>query len=182
MFNYVGDISELSHHIIRNFCMNKNYAVDATLGNGYDTVFLYSLFKKITAFDIQQEAIESFKSNYGNNDTVDLICDSHSNIDKYIKEKADCIMYNLGYWPGGNKDITTMAYSTLESLKKALILLNSGGIISIAMYVGHNEGEKEEAFIMDFVENLPKNIYGVMLHKYLNRSKISPRLIIIEKK
>lgn len=40
MFKYVGDISKISHYIIDKFLENKNIAIDATLGNGYDTDFL----------------------------------------------------------------------------------------------------------------------------------------------
>lgn len=181
MFNYVGDISNLSHYIIKNFCLNKGLAVDATLGNGYDTNFLSDIFERVISMDIQPQAIDMYKE-ISRNPNVNLVCDSHANIDKYVAGNLDCAMYNLGYWPGGDKNITTLAHSSLESLKKSLHLLNPGGIISIALYVGHNEGLKEENFIMKYVEDLPKDRYGVMLHKYLNRSEVSPRLIIIEKK
>lgn len=181
MFKYVGDISNLSHYIINNFCMNKGLAVDATLGNGHDTNFLKDIFEAVISMDIQPEAIERYKEE-GDNSKVKLICDSHANIDKYVTGNLDCVMYNLGYWPGGDKNVTTLADSSLESLKKSLELLNPGGIIAIAIYVGHSEGVKEENFIMNYVETLPKEKYGVMLHKYLNRALVSPRLIIIEKK
>ena len=54
--------------------------------------------------------------------------------------------------------------------------------MTIAIYRGHSEGKNEENFIMEYVRNLPKNIYGVMLHEYLNRAKSAPLLIVIEKK
>ena len=54
--------------------------------------------------------------------------------------------------------------------------------MTIAVYRGHAEGKNEEHFIMEYVRNLPKNIYGVMLHEYLNRAKTAPLLIVIEKK
>lgn len=181
MFNYVGDISKLTHYIIKDFCLNKGLAVDATLGNGHDTIFLSTTFERVISMDIQSQAIDRYKETY-NSSNVNLVCDSHANIDKYVSGGLDCVMYNLGYWPGGDKNITTLAHSSLESLQKSLQLLNPGGIISIALYVGHDEGLKEENFIMKFVEGLPKDTYGVMLHKYINRSEVSPRLIIIEKK
>ena len=50
MFKYVGDISKISHYIIDKFLENKNIAIDATLGNGYDTDFLSKKFTKVYSF------------------------------------------------------------------------------------------------------------------------------------
>ena len=106
MFKYVGNISDLSHYIIRDFVENKSVAIDGTLGNGYDTDFLSSLFNKVYSFDIQKEACENYKNK--NKENVRIINDSHHLLNKYIDEKVDCIMYNLGFLPGGNKDIISL--------------------------------------------------------------------------
>lgn len=180
MFKYVGDISEISHYIIDKFIDVKDIAVDATLGNGHDTDFLAEKFKKVYAFDIQKCACESYKEK--NIENVQIINGSHENIKDYVKENADCIMYNLGFLPGGNKEITTMHESSLKSIKDGLELLNNGGIMSIAIYRGHDEGKIEENIIIDYVKNLSKSKYGVMYHSFLNRSDTSPVLVIIEKK
>ncbi|NEU05070.1 MULTISPECIES: class I SAM-dependent methyltransferase [Clostridium] len=180
MFEYVSDVSMLSQHIIKNFTKNKNVAIDGTLGNGYDTDFLSENFNKVYSFDIQKIAVDNYKKR--NNNKVELINDSHSKLEKYIKENVDAIMYNLGFLPGGDKSITTMVESTIKSIESGLELLNSGGIVSIAIYVGHDEGKKEEMAIMKYVKNLDKKLYGVMLHEVLNRSESAPKLLIIEKK
>ena len=85
MFKYVSDISLLAHYIIDNFISNKNIAIDATLGNGHDCDFLSELFKKVYAFDIQEEAVNSYKSK--NKENVEVILDSHENFETYIKEE-----------------------------------------------------------------------------------------------
>ena len=36
MFKYVSDVSILSHNIIKEYIPEKDVAIDATLGNGYD--------------------------------------------------------------------------------------------------------------------------------------------------
>ncbi|MGN0143563.1 MAG: tRNA (mnm(5)s(2)U34)-methyltransferase [Clostridium sp.] len=180
MFKYVGDISIISHYIIDNFLDNKGSAVDATLGNGHDTDFLTERFKKVYAFDIQKCACDNYKKkNIGN---VEVINDSHDKLNDYVKENIDCIMYNLGFLPGGDKHITTMHESSLTSIKEGLVLLNSGGIMSIAIYRGHDEGKSEEESILNYVKCLEKSKYGVMYHSFLNRSDESPVLVIIEKK
>ena len=94
MFKYVSDVSNIYHNIITSFIENKNIAIDATLGNGHDCDFLSELFKKVYAFDIQEEAVNSYKSK--NKENVEVILDSHENFETYIKEEnVDCIVYNL---------------------------------------------------------------------------------------
>ena len=93
-----------------------------------------------------------------------------------------CICYNLGYLPGGNKNITTLAETSLKSIQLSLNLLSSNGIMAIAIYRGHNEGKEEENCILQYLRNLPKNKFGVMIHECINRSNTSPLLVIVEKK
>lgn len=180
MFRYVSDVNDISHYIIKNFSYKFNIAVDATLGNGYDTDFLSENFLKVFSFDIQKCAIDTYKNK--NVDNVILISDSHEDFSKYITEKVDCIMYNLGFLPGGDKNITTKCRSTLMSLESSLNIIAKGGLITIALYRGHEEGKREENVVIDFVQNLPKEKYGVMLHSFINRNTTAPFLIVIEKK
>jgi Putative rRNA methylase. len=180
MFRYVSDVSELSHYIIKNFSYKFDSAIDATLGNGYDTDFLSGIFSKVYSFDIQRCAIDTYKTK--NITNVILVNDSHEDFCKYIDEKVDCIMYNLGFLPGGDKNITTKCESTLRSLESSLNIIDKGGLITIALYRGHEEGKKEEKAVINFVQNLPKEKYGVMLHSFINRNNAAPFLIIIEKK
>ncbi len=178
LFNYVGDISSLSHDIIMRYLKNFDAAVDATLGNGYDSDFLCEKFKSVYAFDIQKTAVENYYIRC--KDNITLINDSHANFKTHINSKVDCIMYNLGFLPGGDKSITTTAETTLLSIEEGLAMLNPGGIISIAVYTGHNEGMKEKNMILDFAKKLSKREYGVLLHSIVNRNN-SPMLVIIEK-
>lgn len=179
MFKYVSDVSILSHNIIKEYVKNKNVAIDATLGNGYDCDFLSSCFKKVYAFEIQKEACEKY---IDKNNNVIIINESHHKIDKFINEEVDCVCYNLGYLPGGNKEITTLAETSLKSIQLSLNLLSKNGIISIAIYRGHNEGIEEKNCIIKYLKTLPKNSFGVMIHECINRSEKSPLLIIVEKK
>ena len=161
------------------YVKNKNVAIDATLGNGYDCDFLSSCFKKVYAFEIQKEACEKY---IDKNNNVIIINESHHKIDKFINEEVDCVCYNLGYLPGGNKEITTLAETSLKSIQLSLNLLSKNGIISIAIYRGHNEGMEEKNCIIKYLKTLPKNSFGVMIHECINRSEKSPLLIIVEKK
>lgn len=180
MFKYVSDVSELSQNIIDKFVENKNVAIDCTLGNGYDTKFLSSKFNKVYSFDIQDVAIENYQKN--SDERVTLIKDCHSKISDYVEENVDAVMYNLGFLPGGDKSITTNCESSLKSIECALQILNPGGIMTVAIYVGHEQGAKEEGVLMEYFMKLDKKKYGVMLHKVVNRSEAAPRLVVIEKK
>ena len=179
MFKYVSDVSILAHNIIKSYVEDKNIAIDATLGNGYDCDFLSSYFKKVYAFEIQKEACEKY---IDKNNNVKIINESHHKIDEFINEEVNCICYNLGYLPGGNKDITTLAETSLKSIQIALNLLAQNGLMTIAIYRGHNEGKEEESCILKYLRTLPKNKYGVMLHECINRSNVSPLLVVVEKK
>jgi Putative rRNA methylase. len=182
MFNYVGNITDLAHHIVKNFCRSFDTAIDATLGNGYDTDFLLQYFKKVYSFDIQKDAVDNYSRKFEDADHLILINGSHEYFDRYITDTVDCIMYNLGFLPGGDKSITTKSQSTIESMKKGIELLKSGGLITIAIYNGHPEGKNEEKELHSFMSTLPKNKYGVLLHSYLNRDNTAPALAVIEKK
>ncbi len=174
MFKYVGDI-------IDQFLENKNIAIDATLGNGYDTDFLSKKFTKVYSFEIQEEACRNYSERKNKN--VIVINNSHHLLKRYITEESvDCIMYNLGFLPGGNKEITTMSETSLSSIIEGLKLLNHGGLMTICLYRGHDEGKEEGNVIIPYLKELPKSKFGVMYHEFLNRSDDAPILIVIERK
>lgn len=180
MFKYVADISKLAHFIINEFLEEKFVAIDGTLGNGFDTDFLSDNFDKVYSFEIQKEACAKYKEK--NKSNVEVINDSHHLFKDYVTDKVDCIMYNLGFLPGGDKGITTVHTTSLESIKCGLELLKSGGIMTICIYKGHDEGKIEESCILSYLRDLPKSKYGVMSHTYLNRAETAPLLVVIEKK
>ncbi|WP_163192682.1 tRNA (mnm(5)s(2)U34)-methyltransferase [Clostridium thermarum] len=180
MFRYVNDVSNIAQNIIQNYCRNYDIAIDATLGNGHDTDFLSSLFKRVYSFDIQKQCILKYKAY--NRKNVVLINDSHEKIHQYVREEIDCAMYNLGFLPGGDKNITTNYKSTLLSIEDSLTLLKPNGLITIAIYTGHDTGKLEKNHLLHFVKNLPKNTYGVLHHTFLNRHNNPPELLVIEKK
>src|SRR5699024_3840354 len=137
------------------FIKKGDITVDATCGNGNDTLMLSLLSKKVYAFDIQKEAIEKTNDSVKKNDVknVTLIHNSNELIDKYLndyKGKISIVIYNLGYLPNGNKKITTNHKATLSSIKKALNMLNNKGIILVVFYP-HEEGKKEKEVVLDYL-------------------------------
>lgn len=162
------------------FIKKGDITVDATCGNGNDTLMLSKLSKKVFAFDIQKEAIENTKNLLKKNvvDNVSLINDSNENIDKYLnfyKEKISLILFNLGYLPGGNKNIMTNSKSTLMAIKKCLKYLNRKGILLVVCYP-HQEGKKESQMILKYLE---KNNVSYKVYKNTNNDN-APFLIQIK--
>ena len=163
------------------FIKKGDITVDATCGNGNDTLMLSKLSKKVFAFDIQENAINNTKSLLEKNsiNNVILINKSHELIDKELKDynkKISLIVFNLGYLPGSNKKVLTNYKSTLSAIKKGLNMLNKKGIILVTCYP-HKEGKKESEEIIKYLEN--NNIKYTL---YTNTdNKNAPFLIEIKK-
>ena len=143
-------------HDLRAYLSNKEkIAIDATLGNGHDSLFLAPLFKHVYAFDIQELAIKRSKQKLKNYNNITIILDSHSNLDKYVNN-VDLVLFNLGFLPGSDKKTATNSYTTIEAIKKSYSLLNTNGTIIIIGYSRHNGGKKE---ITDIEQYLNINNY-----------------------
>lgn len=158
---------------------------DFTMGNGYDTLYLCNLVPDGTvyAFDIQQEALVNTRRRLDDAKvTADaiLICDTHSELKKYINQEIDGGMFNLGYLPGGDKSIHTFHDSTLTAVKNAIDILKKGGILVISVYPGHQEGKVEGEMLLEMLAQYDKKLYGISRYHIVN-SPDSPYVIAIEK-
>ena len=176
----------ISHMLARQIVSIGDTVIDATAGNGHDTVFLAQLVGpsgQVYAFDIQEEAIISTRQKVVSanlESRVKIIHDGHQNIDKYVDKPIKLVMYNLGYLPGGNKKRITKPATTLEALRKSLKLLESDGIVILTVYTGHPGGQEEWEEIQPYLTELPKEQYDVIMHKYLNRSFSHPFTVMIQ--
>ena len=171
-------LNEVKRQIILTV-REKDIVIDATVGNGNDTLFLASLVPKgkVIGYDIQKKAIDNTKNLVKNFSNVTLFNESHENIYKLnLKNKVSLILFNLGYLPGGNKDITTKSSSTLKAIKHSLKLLNNKGKILIVFY-SHKEGKKEANTILNY---LKKHDYNYEIKR--NTDNINaPYLLILKK-
>ena len=140
------------HSIVETFANKEKVAIDATLGNGYDSLFLSPLFKKVYSFDIQDLAIKRSKERLKDCSNVEIIQANHMYIDNFVKEKVDLVTFNLGFLPGSDKKICTNSYTTTNAIKKAYELLNENGLITLTTYSRHSGGQKEAEDIDLFLE------------------------------
>lgn len=183
-----GQIAEMVHFLIKGSYEGKKNLkfIDLTCGNGHDTLFLSNLagpLGDVTAFDIQKTAIERTKklmenSKYNN---YTIIKDGHEFIGKYLTEKFDAAVYNLGYLPKHNKEIFTKPDTTISSLNSLIPYLKDSGRIYLTAYITHDEG-CEINTIYDYLTKLNKKEYNVLHIKVINKDNHPPELFIIEKK
>jgi len=176
-----------SHDIIRKVVLQGDIVVDATAGNGYDTVFLAELVGsagRVYSFDIQEKAINNTKSKLiekGLLDRVVLINDGHQNIDKYVRDNVKAVMFNLGYLPGGDHSIATKGETTAQAISKALDLIVVHGIVSIVIYYGGDSGFDEKEYLDEFIRGIDSKKYTVMKTEFVNQVNCPPIHVCIEK-
>lgn len=189
MKNFFTNSTNLAKEICKLKLKNGDRAIDATMGNGNDTIFLRELVGEegsIYSFDIQEMAIENTrkKLNDINIDmrNVELILDGHQNIDKYVKEKVKLVMFNLGYLPGADHKLTTKADTTIEGIEKSLNILEKNGVVILVIYYGHEGGEEEREEVFNFISSLNQKEYNVAKLSFINQVNSPPELICIEKR
>lgn len=157
--------------------------VDATCGNGYDLEFLSKSFPKsnIWAIDIQSTAIKkSFDKCNDLKKDINYFTGNHLDFFQNTKEQFNLVIFNTGYLPNSETNITTEAINTIKTLEKILIKLKLHGIIMIMLYTGHDD-YKEHNAVYDYLIKLNKYEYIVFKYETVN-VKGSPILYMIEKK
>lgn len=177
----------LSHLLLRQFVFPGDTVIDATCGNGGDTLLLAELVAsigRVFAFDIQQQAIKvtgQKLNDSGLANRVTLIHDSHENISKYCLDGIAAVVFNLGYLPAADHLIITTVETTMSALCQAQQLLKVGGIVAITLYPGHSGGELEKDAIECFVANLSPREWHVWQMHQLNVSSTAPLFIFLQK-
>lgn len=184
MYRVVLKATSLAHEIVKKVVEDGDVVVDATLGNGNDSLFLSSLTPngKVYSFEVQKSAVDKFNNIIYEKGikNIKVIYDGHENMDLYIDKKVKTIMFNLGYLPGSDKTVTTKSNTTLEAVQKGLKLLLPGGVMTIAVYIGHEEGQREAEELLKLISELDSKQFSIMNINFINRNN-APFLIVIEK-
>lgn len=169
------------HDLIKDILTKDDIAIDATMGNGNDTLLLCSLAKFVYAYDIQKEALKNtevlLKEHQLSN--VSLLHESHEAISD-LKETVKVVTFNLGYLPGSDKKIKTVPSSTLKALQASLSLLDKTGIIVLTIYTGHDGGREEATVIEEYTRKLSSKEFNVLRYEFTNKRN-APYLILIQK-
>ena len=185
----------VAHNLIRDVLYPGAIAIDATVGNGHDTLFLVEQVSpsgRVFGFDVQQAAIDStwLKMESCCNLSVlsrqlTLIKASHADMAENIPVKyhgnIKACMFNLGYLPGGNKSIITQIDSTITALNIANRILSNDGIITVMAYPGHKGGDLETDQVKTWCEQLDKDQFKISIVYSSENKESAPRLFVIRK-
>jgi len=180
-----------AHDLIRDILRPGDIAIDATVGNGHDTLFLAEQVTssgQVYGFDIQQAAIDSTREKFRQtqlSDCLTLIHASHADMTDKIPAdlhgNISAIMFNLGYLPGGDKSVITQTDSTLTALTVAARILAVNGIITLLAYPGHPGGDMETDRVKNGCEQLDTQQFEVSTIYSSEHKDTTPRLFVIRK-
>ncbi len=178
----------VTHRFLQKYVPQGGFAIDATAGNGGDTLLLCRLVGecgRVLALDVQQQAVENTKARLqeaGFATMARVIRDSHANLAQYAQpETADCVVFNFGWLPGGDHEVFTRKETSIPAIEQGLDCLKPGGVMSLCLYYGRNNGYGERDAILDYVKTLDHRRYTVLVVDFANRINDPPIPIFIIK-
>jgi len=176
----------LSHLLLRRFIQPGDLVVDATCGNGKDTLLLAELVGvdgRVYAFDVQKEALARTADRLieqGLQHRVTLLHAGHEHLLELVEGPLQAVVFNLGWLPGAPREIATCTDTTLTALQAALQLLAPAGLLLIACYPGHAGGDDEAAAVTDWCSKLSSRSYFVWRMGQLNVADDAPFCLVIQ--
>lgn len=178
----------LAHAWLRALLFPGDHAVDATLGNGHDALFLAQCVGpegKVIGFDIQEQALEAssrlFESHGIAPDRYEWHQRSHACMAECVTPGVKAVMFNLGYLPGADHGVITEADETLAALRAAAHLVKEGGMITIVCYPGHPGGEAEKHLVCEWADQQGDEWHVVHYEKHATL-RPAPMLVALQRK
>lgn len=177
-----------AHACVAEVLSPGDLAVDATVGNGHDTLFLAKQVGssgKVIGFDVQEAAIASGKAKLAEHGISEegyaLHVVSHACMADYVTNEVAAVMFNLGYLPGSNKNVITQTEDTLIALNQAFGLLGRNGVLSVMCYPGHEGGGEEAQAVTDWFSSLANKGIEVRAFRRVGWEKKNPFLLVAAK-
>lgn len=180
-------VLQYAQTLLRDSISEGDIAVDATAGNGHDTLFLTQLVGDagfVYAFDVQKQAVDATLHRLLDNGLEHralVLNTGHENIEKHIIKPVAGAIFNLGYLPGGDHAIVTQSNTTVTAIDSLLKLLKVGGMIVLVVYHGHIGGKEERDEVIRFVSELPQKYVHVLRYEFINQKNDPPFVIALEK-
>ena len=177
----------LAHDMLRQVLRPGDTAVDATMGNGHDTLFLCETVGpagRVYAFDVQPQALQATEARLRENGVADrarLLLRGHEHMAEEVEGPVDAVLFNLGWLPGGDHRVTTRWETTRAALETALRLLRAGGLLTVCAYPGHAEGDRERKELVSFLSALDNRKYNVLRQSFLNAGPGAPECLAVQK-
>lgn len=179
-----------SHTLLKEVVNQGDLVIDATVGNGGDTVLLATLVGEagqVLGFDVQETALNNTKEKLlltGLTKQVHLFHQGHETVASVLPENKEiaAAIFNLGYLPKSDKSIITQADTTLHAIEAILPNLRKGGLLLVVVYYGHEGGDIEKDAVLDYCQNISQESYNVLQYGFINQRNQPPFLLAIEKK
>lgn len=180
-------VLQYAQHLLNEAIEEGDTVVDATAGNGHDTLFLAQLVGdhgQVFAFDIQKEAVDATLHRLLDNaleHRAVVLKDGHENVGKYVDKPVSAAIFNLGYLPGSDHGVVTKPNTTIQAIEELLKLLKVGGMIILVIYHGHEGGKVEKDAVIEYVSTLPQKYVHVLRYEFLNQQNDPPFIVALEK-
>ncbi|GAB2543792.1 tRNA 5-(aminomethyl)-2-thiouridylate-methyltransferase MnmM [Gracilibacillus alcaliphilus] len=180
-------IIHYSHQLLTEIIQPGDTVIDATCGNGHDTLKLAELVTatgQVYAFDIQDQAIINTRRKLTDKGIrhVELIHDGHEHIDQYIQDQPiAAAIFNLGYLPKADHSIITVPDTTITALSTLLQSLRKNGRVVLVIYHGHPGGTEEKEQVLAYCQSLDQKQFQVLQYQFINQINLPPFIIAIEK-
>jgi predicted methyltransferase len=177
--------TELAHLLLGQVIRPGDLVIDATAGNGHDTVFLagsVGASGRVLAYDVQCAALASatlriMEAGYA--DRVVFHRASHVDMITHAQPgSVAVVMFNLGYLPGEDHQLTTEASETIAALDAAVLVLKPGGTITVICYPGHDSGVGEASAVEKWMSKHTENHWRVAKYAMLGTLRPAPFLIM----
>ena len=161
--------------------VDPRLCIDATCGNGHDTLFLCSVAGengRVIGLDIQPQATANTNALLAANGMAAIgraECCDHRELLRFAPPgSADCVMFNFGWLPGAAHDVHSTADSTLPALQAGLDALKPGGVLAAVLYSGKVIGNAEKKAAAEFFRSLPLADYTVLICEFANWADTAP--------
>lgn len=182
-------LRQLSIMHIQQLLQPGDIALDCTVGNGHDTLFLADLVGpggRVEGFDVQEQALQNTARLLGPRSNVHLHLTGHENLDRALDRelqgRIQAAMFNLGYLPGSDKEIVTREQTTLACLGLLQTWLAPGGGISVHIYMGHEGGKAEGEAVLAFARQLDWQKWQVASYEMWNKKTNKEVLLLLQKR
>ncbi|MGC4013987.1 MAG: class I SAM-dependent methyltransferase [Luteolibacter sp.] len=180
--------TELAHRLLEEVLKPGDHVIDATCGNGHDTLFLarrVGVTGRVYAFDVQEAAIQSAGRLVESQDVaaqVEFHCESHARLaERAASGSIAAVMFNLGYLPGADHSIITCVSETLPALQAATSVLRPGGWLGVVCYPGHEGGDDEALEVENWMAALAPGGWRVARYGMLGTRRPAPFLLVAVK-
>lgn len=185
-------ILPFAKRLLEKAVQTGDVVVDATLGNGHDTLFLAELVGetgRVFGFDVQEDAVRKSQERlrqHGLLERVILFHTGHEDLFEKIPTvyhgKITGAIFNLGYLPASDKTIVTRPETTIAATQQLLEIMAPEGIIVLVIYHGHEEGVVERDSLLSYCQQLDQKAAHVLQYQFINQQNNPPFIVAIEKR